>query len=342
MAQPHIETRVYTLDPASPDSSVIAKAAEILRAGGLVAFPTETVYGLGAHAMDVAAVHRIFDAKGRPATNPIIVHVGSKEAARDVAAVWPERAELLANACWPGPLTMVLGKSAALPEIVTAGAQSVALRMPAHPVASALLKACGIPIAAPSANRSSQISPTTAEHVLRSLNGRVDLILDAGPSPLGIESTVVSLLGDRPTILRPGSIGRERIEALLGEAVDIIALNVPEHVSAPSPGMQARHYAPNARVEWVESGLKEWALRSRYQGKRAGVLMISEEHGSIEASSDELIVVKMPKNAEAYAARLYAELHRLDAAGVDIIFIERPTDQAEWQAVHDRLRRMMH
>ncbi|HEY0970121.1 MAG TPA: L-threonylcarbamoyladenylate synthase, partial [Gemmatimonadales bacterium] len=204
------------VDPVSPGPQVLAHAASVLRRGGLVAFPTETVYGLGANALDSDAVARIYAAKGRPSFNPLIVHVADATAARTLATAWPEAAERLAAAFWPGPLTMVLPKQPRVTDLVTAGLPSVALRVPAHPVALALLRAAGIPIAAPSANRYTELSPTSAAHVERGLGDRVELILDAGPTRVGIESTVVDLTGERPVMLRPGIISADALAAVVG------------------------------------------------------------------------------------------------------------------------------
>src|SRR5919199_1388466 len=194
------------VDPHSPDVGVIRRAADLLRAGELVAFPTETVYGLGANALDEGAVRKIFEAKGRPSYNPLIVHVSSAADVSRVAAAWPESAQRLAERFWPGPLTLVLPKRSEVPDAVTAGLGSVAVRVPAHPVALALLRAAGVPVAAPSANRSTEVSPTMAPHVEKSLGKRVALIVDGGPTTVGIESTVVDLSGERPVLLRPGAI----------------------------------------------------------------------------------------------------------------------------------------
>src|SRR5256714_6423360 len=225
-------------------AEAIASAASVLRGGGLVAFPTETVYGLGANALDVNAVARIFAAKGRPAYNPLIVHIPDVVSARELVRDWSTQAERLAAKFWPGPLTLVMRKREIVPDVVTAGVDSVALRVPSHPVALALLCAVRLPLAAPSANRSTELSPTTAQHVARSLGGRIDLILDGGPTDVGIESTVVDLRGDRPVILRPGLIGARELEPLVRE------LGTPNETHGdaprPSPGMLDRHYAPRA------------------------------------------------------------------------------------------------
>ncbi len=229
-------SRRITVDPAEPDPVAIAEAAVLLRAGGLVAFPTETVYGLGAHALDPAAVRRIYKAKGRPAFNPLIVHVATAAEARELVLDWPARAQRLSTRFWPGPLTLVLPKVEAIPDEVTAGLPSVAVRVPSHPVALALLREARIPVAAPSANRSTEVSPTTADHVLRGLEGRVDLVLDGGATNVGIESTVVDLTGTTPRLLRPGMITLAQLEEVIG-TVDAAARGAgrrdPAHVSGP-------------------------------------------------------------------------------------------------------------
>ncbi|HEX2208930.1 MAG TPA: L-threonylcarbamoyladenylate synthase, partial [Longimicrobium sp.] len=235
------------VDPVHPDPAALRQPAEVLRAGGLVAFPTETVYGLGAHALDPAAVQRIYEAKGRPSYNPLIVHLADVDAARGLASSWPEQAERLAAAFWPGPLTLVVPKNDSIPDSVTAGLPSVALRVPAHPVAHALLRAAGIPVAAPSANRSTQVSPTTARHVERSLGARVDVIVDGGPCPVGIESTVLSLVGPVPTLLRPGTVSVEDLRPVIGD-VALPSSATDATAARPSPGMLDRHYAPRAAV----------------------------------------------------------------------------------------------
>ncbi|MDF1501573.1 L-threonylcarbamoyladenylate synthase, partial [Roseisolibacter sp. H3M3-2] len=250
---------IRSVDPAAPDPAVLAEAAAVLRAGGLVAFPTETVYGLGAHALDADAVRRIFAAKGRPSYNPLIAHAADADGARALAAAWPDAAERLAAAFWPGPLTLVLPKRPHVPDALTAGLPAVAVRVPAHPVALALLRAAALPVAAPSANRFTELSPTTAAHVAKALGDRVDLIVDGGPAGVGIESTVVDLTGARPALLRPGPLGAEAIGAVLGETPTPGA--VPDRVDAPraAPGMVERHYAPRAEVWPVEAGAREGA-----------------------------------------------------------------------------------
>ncbi|HVG44113.1 MAG TPA: L-threonylcarbamoyladenylate synthase [Longimicrobium sp.] len=313
------------------------EAAEVLRAGGLVAFPTETVYGLGAHALDPAAVERIYRAKGRPAYNPLIVHVATVEAARALSSAWPAAADRLAERFWPGPLTLVVPKTANVPDSVSAGLPTVGVRIPAHPVAHALLAAAGIPVAAPSANRSSQVSPTTAEHVRRGLGGRVDLILDAGPDPVGIESTVLSLAGAVPTVLRPGTISVDELREVLGEVRVGGGDASGADAARPSPGMLDRHYAPAAEVRLFASEGREAALAKASwaagEDRHVGVIAFAP------AEAPATHVVEMPADARAYAARLYSALHELDAAGCEAIWIEQVPETPEWAGVRDRLQR---
>ena len=327
--------RVIPVDVEAPGEGV-REAAKVLRRGGLVAFPTETVYGLGAHALDPAAVARIYRAKGRPAYNPLIVHVATVEAARALSSAWPASADALAGRFWPGPLTLVVPKAASIPDSVSAGLATVGVRVPAHPVAHALLAAAGIPVAAPSANRSSHVSPTTAEHVRRSLGDRVDLILDAGPSPVGIESTVLSLAGPVPTVLRPGTISVDELREVLGE-VRVGGDAAEGDAARPSPGMLDRHYAPSAEVRLFDSDGREAALalasEAAGEGRRVGVIAFAP------AAAPAAQVVEMPADAREYAARLYAALHQLDAAGCDAIWIERVPETPEWAGVRDRLAR---
>jgi len=283
----------------------IAHAAELIRAGRLVAFPTETVYGLGANALDAAAVERIFQAKGRPHSSPLIVHVATIGMARDLAAEWPPAADQLAERYWPGPLTLVVKKRPVIPDVVTAGLPTVALRMPAHPMALELIRAAGVPIAAPSANRFTELSPSAAAHVPQDL---ADYVLDGGPAQVGIESTVLSLVA-APKLLRPGVIPVTELEAIVGP----IGRPDPE---APheSPGMHARHYRPRTPLY----------LGIEARPGRGAVLRIGQE---------------MPAEPRPYAAVLYDTLHRLDAGGLDWIAVEPPPDTPEWAGVADRLRR---
>ena len=325
---------IISVDPQSPDPSAIERAANILRQGGLVAFPTETVYGLGANALDSAAVGRIYKAKGRPSYNPLIVHVADEASAHRLVEGWPERASRVARAFWPGPVTLVLRKRALVPDDVTAGLDAVALRVPAHPVALALLRAAAIPLAAPSANRSTQLSPTTAAHVARSLGDSVDLILDGGPTEVGIESTVLDLRGPRAAILRPGLVGPPELEPLVGPLV-----TPDEHrddTPRPSPGMMDRHYAPRARLVLFSS--REWprivveADEAASAGERVGMLLRTVEAPAYHR------VEHMPNDAAQYAQRLYASLHDLDDS-CDLIYVEQVPDDTTWVGVRDRLQR---
>jgi L-threonylcarbamoyladenylate synthase len=325
------------VDPLHPDPAALRQPAEVLRAGGLVAFPTETVYGLGAHALDPAAVQRIYEAKGRPSYNPLIVHLADAVLARGLAGTWTEDAERLAAAFWPGPLTLVVPKHDSIPDSVTAGLPSVALRVPAHPVAHALLRKAGIPVAAPSANRSTGVSPTTAQHVARSLGERVDVIVDGGPCPVGIESTVLSLTGPVPTLLRPGTISVDDLRPVIG---DVAFPSSATHATAarPSPGMLDRHYAPRATVRIVPRDNRERVLaeaaESADAGTRVGALLL-EDAGDARIAP----ALRMPDGPAGYAARLYAALHELDDAGCDLILVDQPPDAPAWAGVRDRLRR---
>ena len=295
-------------------AEILARAAELIRAGRLVAFPTETVYGLGANALDAAAVERIFTVKRRPRQSPLIVHVDSIAMARGLAREWPAAAGRLAERYWPGPLTLIVRKQPIIPDIVTGGIDTVGLRMPSHPLALALIRAAGVPIAAPSANPFTQLSPTTAAHVRQLLGDAVDLVLDGGPSSVGIESTVLSLAGPEPLLLRPGVIPLPEIEALIGPVKIAESAAAGPHAS---PGMHPRHYRPRTPL----------VLLSATDAAPSG-------HGAWLRLGRE-----MPAEPAAYAARLYAELHRLDTQAFDWIAVENPPDTPEWAGVRDRLTR---
>lgn len=333
-----MNTEVTAIDPARLDGHLLARAGQIIGRGGLVAFPTETVYGLGANALDADAVGRIFTAKGRPATNPLIVHIAEISEARLVTAEWPKAAAQLAQRFWPGPLTLVLPKAAAVPDVVTAGGATVAVRLPAHRVARGLIRAAGVPLAAPSANRSMRISPTRAEHVLAGLAGRIDLVLDGGPTPGGLESTVLDLTTSPPRMLRPGLVSRSEIEAvigpilLLGQTAERLAAFGPLR----SPGLMQRHYAPLAPLECVASDSWRRVEELHRQGARIGWLTL---HGAASVSRSGVSVIELPNDPAGYAAGLYAALHAFDAQVVDRIVVEMPPETDDWLAVRDRLRR---
>lgn len=314
---------------SGPEDPAIVEAAALLRAGGLVAFPTETVYGLGADGLNPAAVAKIYAAKGRPATNPVILHVADAAGAQALVSHWPAEAQALAERFWPGPLTLVLPASEQVPSIVRAGGPSVALRCPAHPVALALIRATGRPLAAPSANRSQHLSPTLAQHVASSLGGAVDLILDAGPTAAGLESTILDLSGGRPRVLRPGPLAPGELAALIGP-VDLWEGAVKAGQAQAAPGMAERHYAPRARLELVAPG----ADLAADLGRTAYVGL-----GFLPSLPEGVRGILLPLDAEAVGARLYALLHELDDAGFERIFMERPPEDEAWLAVRDRLRR---
>jgi L-threonylcarbamoyladenylate synthase len=318
--------------PTTTDPGEIDRAARILRAGGLVAFPTETVYGLGANALDAEAVARIYAVKGRPPTSPLIVHVASIEMAQSLVANWPETAARLARKFWPGPLTLVLEKQSAIPAIVTANLPTVGLRMPAHPVALALIQAAGVPLAAPSANRFTELSPTTAEHVRRALGSEVDLILDGGPCQVGIESTVLSLAGAQPTLLRPGGIPRTALEELVGPIAAAPEVNTGAH---PAPGMHPRHYSPRTPLYLATNGKLPDQGQKRGQEQRQG-LYLRHRH---PPSHSNVTIHQMPQSPADYAAALYEVLHQADTGNYSWIAVDLPPGTPEWEAVQDRLKR---
>ncbi len=318
--------------PATAEA--IAEAGQQLAAGGLVAFPTETVYGLGANALDADAVARVYAAKGRPAWNPLIVHVATVEEAQQLAAAWPEVAARLAATFWPGPLSLILPRAAHVPAAVSGGGDTIALRMPAHPVALALVRAAGLPIAAPSANRFMALSPTTAQHVADGLGGAVVLILDGGPSTVGIESTVVDLTGTTPRVLRPGMISRATLARALGAPVGGDEATHADGVPRPSPGMVARHYAPRATLRVVAREAIVGEVRAALDaGAQVGVLLRT----ALPLAG--ATVVALPEDPDGFARALYGALHDLDAAGSTQVLVEAVPDEPAWDGIRDRLRR---
>lgn len=339
-------TRTLAIDPQHPEPAAIAEAAAVLRAGGLVAFPTETVYGLGALALDPVAVRRIFDAKGRPHSDPVIVHIRGSVDLPLVAGQVSAQAAGLAARFWPGPLTLVLPRSEAVPDIVTAGGPGVGLRAPSHPVAAALIAAAG-PIAAPSANRFARPSPTAAQHVLDDLEGEIDLLLDGGPVPIGVESTVLDLTVDPPAVLRPGGVPVEALRVLLpGLVFAPRYLDEADELSAPAPGMFLRHYAPSATVICFDGPREEAlaAMRRRAQsmqqnGVKVGIL--AEPADAAELAGLGLAIYVPPEAHEigGLAAGLFGGLRALEAAGVDAILARLPDPQGLGLAVRDRLIR---
>ena len=338
----------------------IARAAAVIRAGGLVAFPTETVYGLGADALNEDAARKIFLAKERPADDPLIVHIASASQLPQLARQIPQRAWDLIERFWPGPLTLVLPKTERVPTVTTGGLDTVAVRMPSHPVAKRLIELSAVPIAAPSANRFGRPSPTIAKHVWEDLHGRIDLILDGGPTPIGVESTVLDLTVDPPMVLRPGGVTLEELRAVLGDVQMLDAAHT--EAAKRSPGTRSRHYAPRAQVLLVEQGAAEAALKE-LSGKRVGVLVhgtrlrldrtSSPANGrrrrTVQTKSGpsscwggaggEVIIIQMPRSLKAYARRLFAALRELDEQGVDVIVVEKLQERGLGRAIMDRLRR---
>jgi L-threonylcarbamoyladenylate synthase len=319
-----------TIVPA--DEAAIARAAELLRQGEVVAFPTETVYGLGADALNPQAVAKIFALKGRPAAHPVIVHLADAARLDDWAAEIPGAARKLASAFWPGPLTLVLKRAAGVPDAVTGGQDTVGLRVPSHPVAQALLRAFGSGVAAPSANKFGRVSPTLPEHVFADFGREVPLVLDGGPTEVGIESTIVDLSGERARLLRPGGVSAAAIEAVLGEP-----LAAPDDTAPRASGTLPSHYAPKAHVRLVKRVELLETLAS-HRGRRIGVLALEVKVPRLNPALQRVV----PAIAAEYAHELYAALRALDAQHVDVILVETPPQTPAWAAINDRLARAAH
>jgi len=321
--------------PIPADETALAQAANLLQQGGLVAFPTETVYGLGADASNPDAVRRIFAAKGRPADHPLIVHLADAGQLSDWAAAVPDAAFKLAEKFWPGPLALVLPKQDRVSLAVTGGQPTVALRIPGHPVALKLLQAFGGGIAAPSANRFCRISPTLASHVAEELGDAVDMILDGGPCQVGLESTIVDLSGGQPRVLRPGQIDEAALVCVLGPRL-LMPQSGQSEVRAP--GMMAVHYAPVTKTVLCDGGDAVGVVATLLaEHKRVGVLAHGDAIGQAWLGDNRVKVNAMPETADAYARALYASLRELDALGLDAIVVERPPQSGAWRAVNDRL-----
>ena len=342
-----MQTLIITLDPQNSweDKKMRSKikiAAEVLRRGGLVAFPTETVYGLGANALDSKAVKKIFEVKGRPTDNPLIVHVASKAEVYKLASEVPKEAEKLMNAFWPGPLTLILKKSEIVPNTTTGGLDTVAIRMPAHKIALTLIKESKVPVAAPSANLSGKPSPTSGEHVIRDLYGKIDVIIDAGETQIGLESTVLDLTVDPPTILRPGGITLEDLERLLGEVQVHPAVEGRKvKTTVKSPGMKYRHYAPNADVivvegnaEKVREKIRELTTKYKREGKKVGV-MITDMKQRCGADVTKIV----GNDFETIARNLFKTLRGFDEEDVDVIIAEGIESVGLGLAIMNRLKR---
>jgi L-threonylcarbamoyladenylate synthase len=333
-----VETEVLTIEDNASFLRACERAAELLSADEVVALPTETVYGLAANAFKQSAVEKIFAIKGRPAFNPLIVHVAERKQAFECASCWPTEAETLANKFWPGPLTLVLPKSERIPKIVTAGGETVGIRWPAHPFMQAVIKRTGFPLAAPSANLSNRISPTTAAHVLDQLGGKIRLVIDAGPAAVGIESTVVDLTTGKPRVLRPGMISEKEIHQALGLPGKRSQEEHREQLFK-SPGLQSRHYSPKARLT-----IRKWKTEDDLELQVKATRVVPPDihiiaYDVIPQRSRFGRVSVIPHDPEAYARALYAELHRADENRAQLIIVEEVPAGPEWEGIRDRLRR---
>lgn len=338
-------TCIFRVDSAEPDTAALASPADTLRSGGLVAFPTETVYGLGANATDSSAVRKIFAAKGRPSDNPLIVHVDGPDAVAQVVASVPLVAKQLMDRFWPGPLTLVLPRAAAISDAVTCGLETVGVRMPDHPVALALIRQAGVPVAAPSANLSGRPSPTRAEHVIDDLAGRIDVIVDGGETGVGVESTVLDVTVDPPVLLRPGGVTLEQLTEVVGTIhVDQSVHGAQVGESPRSPGMKYSHYAPKATVLVVEGPVLRMQQKIRdlideyvIDGRRVGVLCSVESHGVYQAH----VVLEYGSRGrlEEVASDLFSSLRAFDRHEVDVVLAEGVPETGIGLAVMNRLRR---
>lgn len=339
-----METKFWPVDPVNPGPEVIAAAAGIIQAGGLVAFPTETVYGLGANGLDARAVEKIFAAKGRPSDNPLILHIADMGDVFQLSSQVPLQAQVLMETFWPGPLTIVLPKRDFIPVAVTAGLPTVAIRMPNHPVALELIKKAGVPIAAPSANRSGYPSPTTARHVQDDLAGRIEAILDGGPADVGLESTVLDLTGDLPVILRPGGVTKEQLSELLG-AVDIDPGLSDSGLIPRAPGMKYTHYAPKARVILLKDNGPETAKRldgllaeNAALGRKVGLLLTAEFLAKLgDVQVDHICNLGSRRDLAGIASLLYSRLRYCDQLGLDLILTETYEEKGLGRALMNRL-----
>ena len=321
-----IDTKIAQAD----DSGALDQAVELLGQGQLVAIPTETVYGLASNALSPEAVARVFKAKGRPANNPLIVHVESAEMARSCVAAWPSAADRLAEVFWPGPLSIVLPKADSVPDIVTAGGETVAVRCPAHPIMLDVLSRCGFPLAAPSANLSNQVSPTRARHVAEQLADRIPMILDGGPCDVGIESTVVDLTGEIATVLRPGMVSPEQIRDTLGEVQTATGSRSSDALK--SPGQLPLHYSPKARV--ILAG-EDWKKSLGQAGPKAYVISTEPPPADCDLENWH----QLPASPDGYARSLYDTLNQCDQTGAELILIQSLPSGAGWDAIRDRLTR---
>ena len=334
-----MKTELLSTNAPELFAAAVKHAAELLRAGEVVALPTETVYGLAANALNEQAVAKIFQIKDRPANNPVIVHVASLEMAKRCVSNWPELADILSNSFWSGPLTLVLPRAEIIPDNVTAGGATVGIRWPSHPFIQAVISECGFPLAAPSANLSSRVSPTNAGHVRAQLGGKIPLIVDGGQSQIGIESTVLDLTVSPPQILRPGMIHVESLSAACGTVRSPQSSVHGLDSALRSPGLLSKHYSPKAKLlvlNWRDGGELQFKIQnSKLKTQNCHII------AHTQVPSPELFanVSVIPHDAEAFARALYAELHRCDEAGAKLIVVEAPPDLPEWTGIADRLRR---
>lgn len=338
-----MKTQAISIDPLHIDQSALQQAAAIIRRGGLVAFPTETVYALGADVFSRSAVEAVFSAKGRPATDPLIVHIARAEQVNQVVSSMPLLGQQLAAAFWPGPLTLVLPRNESIPAEVSAGKNTVAVRLPAHPVICALINLAGVPVVGPSANRFGHTSPTTAQHVLDDLDGRIDAVIDSGPTQIGVESTVLDVSSAEPRLLRPGGISLEQLHRYIPN-LKFAPTYLNDSSAASSPGMLLTHYAPQARLilydgtpDAVRERLLQSIIEQQQQGKSVGVIAIMDSPDIYDATGAN--VIHVGETLEDAASSLFRAMRELDAQGVQVILAALPPAQGIGLAIRDRLTR---
>lgn len=341
----YINTKILKIDPIYPESDNIKEAAEIIIKGGVVAFPTETVYGLGANALDEKAIEKIFTAKGRPQDNPLIVHIGSISQLKELVKSVPEQAHLLMEKFWPGPLTLIFNRTDIIPDRITGGLSTVAIRMPNHNIALELIKQSGLPIAAPSANTSGKPSPTNALHVIHDLSGKIDMIIDGGSTGVGLESTVLDISGDVPTILRPGGITIEDLLTVLPRVEYDKAIEVENSNIIPkSPGQKYKHYSPDAKMIIVQGSVDEIIRKTlellreyESQGLKVGIMATKQTHNAYKNGS--ILIVGDRNYPETVAANLFYTLRKFDEMKVDIIIAEAVEEKGIGKAIMNRMRK---
>lgn len=340
-----MQTEIRKVNPEVFEDKELDKACQILKEGGLVAFPTETVYGLGGDALSPEAAHKIYAAKGRPSDNPLIVHIADMQGLYDVAENISAKASALAEAFWPGPLTMIFQKKEKVPMSTTGGLQTVAVRMPSHPVAAALIQRSGVYIAAPSANTSGRPSPTKAEHVVEDLSGKIDMIIDGGQVGIGLESTIVDMTGEVPVILRPGYITKKMMEEVIGEVtVDpaVLAVEPKKNIVAKAPGMKYRHYAPKGQMTIVEGASDQViqrinALVKEKEAEHKKVAVIATEESKEAYQCQEVYSIGSRRSEGSIAAGLYDILRQMDHVGAEYIFAEGFSEDSMGQAIMNRM-----